>query len=405
MRRLAMGILVVGICASAWAADPDVRERISAARQSAVGGLLEQINAAQLVPNLTIEDFLDRTRGEEELRAELMTVEPTGGPRWLDEKTCQVRLEVPGTTLVSMLGRIAAAHPEQTPIPAPELPRAAATLGLGWKWFTATGTSTAIDDAPPPPPDSPWSAVPPDQVRKMVQLAGSDAVQHAIATISNIPWTNGQPPMTTTLGQVIPEALKPMLADWLSARPVTAVEYVQDQNGRLSVRVTLAINSEELSIRLRTMIWQLAPHPGDPILAKLNRSLAGRIGPTVGEAVLPATAAPAVAAIPAQPPDWVANMADASGVGGPAATSLRAARAAEADAMTHLRRQVMALHLTPGQTIAQAVAADPSLGQAVDQEIARDSQLYKSDYRPDGTVEVRISLDLRLLWGAISGPQ
>jgi hypothetical protein len=98
-------------------------------------------------------------------------------------------------------------------------------------------------------------------------------------------------------------------------------------------------------------------------------------------------------------------MADAAGVGGPAVNSLRAARAAEADALTHIRQQVMALGLTPTQTMGQAVQIDPRLARAVDRAILRGARLYSTDYRPDGTVEVRVSLDLRFLWSAIaSGP-
>jgi hypothetical protein len=37
----------------------------------------------------------------------------------------------------------------------------------------------------------------------------------------------------------------------------------------------------------------------------------------------------------------------------------------------------------------------------VDRAIARAARLYKADYNPDGTVVVRVSLDLRLLWSAL----
>jgi hypothetical protein len=389
MRRIAICVLIAGLCGSALAAESGVQDRVAAARDSAVAGLMEQIGPTPLAGNLTVKDFLDQTGGADELVAALAAVEPMGGPRWLDEQTCQVRLEVPGTMLVSMLGRIAAAHPQQTPIPAAALPGAAATVGLGWHWFTATGTSTSLDDAPPPPPDSPWSAVPPEERRRMVQLAGSNAAQNVLASIS--PMIGGD--------QMTPMA-KQSIKDWLASRPVTAVEYMSDDRGVSSVRVTLAVDAGGLCNVLRAAA---ATQPDAGTWESLRMRLARQIGPAVGLVRLPAGAAAVSPALPAQPPDWVANMADASGVGGPAANSLRASRAAQADAVSHLQRQVMALHLTGDQTIGQAAAGDPRLGRLVEQTIARDSQLYKSDYRPDGTVEVRMSLDLRLLWAAISG--
>jgi hypothetical protein len=399
-------MLVGGLVSAAAAADDPRQADISAATESAANSLVDQINSQPLGRNLTVKDFIDRTGGGEELHADLVRLEPVGGPRWLDEKTCQVRLEVTGTEIVADLANIAVKHAGQTPIAAADIPQAA--TAIAWRWFSATGTSTSASVAPPPPPDSPWAGVGPESRQRAIGQAIDDAAHRVLASVA---------PIELSLGHPIGEALNiptvnQSVTDWLTSRPITGVDYRQRAPGELEVQVTLSVMPGDLFDTLRTAVTAAGvPHPADAAGWQTVRDeIVARMDLPVGHAAPPPAGGPGPAGVagvilPAQPPDWTGTMADAAGLGGPAANSLRAARAAEADAMGHIRQQVASLALAPNQTLGQAMESDARLARAVDRAILRGTRLYTTEYRPDGTVEVRVSLDLRFLWSAItSGP-
>jgi sulfur carrier protein ThiS len=399
LRRIFLLALAGTILAPAFAAaQDDLRQAsVAAATDSAVHHLLDQLIDQPIVPNLTVGDFLDKVGGREDLVAALGQIEPVGGARWLDDKTCQVRLEVTGTEVVVDLANIAVKHPGQSPIPAGDLPRVA--VGLAQHWFAATGTSTAAGVAPLPPPGSPWNGVTPEQRRAAVHNADADAAGKVLASVSSIELTPGN-----TIGDALKEpGVSRAVGEWLGSRPVTAVDYQANAQG-LTVQVTLAASGAELFDIFRAAVTARNDVPlpnGVAAWAIVRNQFLHDMAPSIGIASPP----PAVAAAPlmifAQPPDWANGMADAAGNGGPSSTSLRAARAAEADALAKLRQQVMALPLNPNLTIAQASEHDERLARAVDRAIARGGQLYKTEYHADGAVVARMSLDLRLVWSAV----
>ena len=55
------------------------------------------------------------------------------------------------------------------------------------------------------------------------------------------------------------------------------------------------------------------------------------------------------------------------------------------------------LPLGDGRTLADAAAADASVATAIDRTLRR-ARTFKVDYGTDGTVKVRVALDLRYLW-------
>jgi hypothetical protein len=396
-------ILAASLGAPLAMGDDPRQAGIAAADDSAVNSLMDQLDTQPLGQNLTVKEFIDRTGGAEELRAALARLEPVGGPRWLDDKTCQVRLEVTGTEIVADLANIAVKHADRSPIPANVIPQAASTIA--WRWFTATGTSTSAGAAPPPPPDSPWAAIGPETRRRAIADAVADAAHNVLASVAGVELAPGHPVAEALNVQGVRQSL----TEWVSSRPITAVDYRQNPAQGLDVQVTLSATPGDFFDTLRTAVTASGdvPHPADAAgWVAVHDQVIARMGPPIGHAAVQPGAGPAVGVIlPVQPPDWTGTMADAAGVGGPAVNSLRAAREAEADAMTHIHQQVMALALSPSQTIGQAVQSDPRLARAVDRAILRGARLYKTEYRPDGTVEVRVSLDLRFLWSAISsGP-
>jgi len=69
---------------------------------------------------------------------------------------------------------------------------------------------------------------------------------------------------------------------------------------------------------------------------------------------------------------------------------LHAARRAETAAREALRKQIIALKLEDGQTVGEATAklGDRSVNAAVDQ-----ARVYQTQYNPDGSAVVRVTLD------------
>src|SRR4051794_12674419 len=96
------------------------REQIDAATARAVDGLHRQINQETVGRGVTVGDLLDRTSSHEELDKTLQRAQMIGGPRWIDDHTCQVRLEISGPRVANALVSIASTKPKKSPI-APEV--------------------------------------------------------------------------------------------------------------------------------------------------------------------------------------------------------------------------------------------------------------------------------------------
>jgi len=117
-------------------------------------------------------------------------------------------------------------------------------------------------------------------------------------------------------------------------------------------------------------------------------------------AVASADQSPAKAVLPEQPPRWVFGLADAEATARSGESGLKTARLAERQALAVLREQVRALELVPKTTLGSAADADPRIAKAVESAL-RSARVYKTEYRADGSVLVRMSLNLRLLWSEL----
>src|SRR3954466_157910 len=84
-----------------------VTDQVSAATANAVEKIRADVEDEWLAPNLTVADFLDRTGAAGELTNTLRRAEQIGGPRWLDDQTCQVKLAIPGDRVAQALRDIA----------------------------------------------------------------------------------------------------------------------------------------------------------------------------------------------------------------------------------------------------------------------------------------------------------
>jgi hypothetical protein len=365
-----------------------------AATQSAVRALLDQVRSAWPGPNIVVNRLTSPTSGDNDLASIFSQIAPLGGPRWLDEQTCQVRLEISGAQVADDLRQIAAARAWPAPV---------ATDEFKSSWFSATGAATFAGVAPQPPPGSEWANIPGDLRRQTVQSAALHAAEEALARIGPIELAPGRRISAALTDRIARKAV----LDWLINRPVIAIDYQPPTPGGLALEVTFSADPLEFSDIVRAAVAVPGPRPRtvDPWNAVRDQLIA-RLGILQGRATIaPFAATQPVAepiSLPATPPDWAATLLDAVGNGPPAASSLRAARLAESEALAQLRRQVLDLPLTPDSTIAQAIAKDPRLSRLVDRAIARGAVLYQTDYHPNGTVTARMSLDLRLIWSALA---
>src|SRR4051812_487811 len=97
------------------------RTQIAAATANAVQVLKQDVLRVSLDRNLTVKDLIDKTGSDSDLTQTLQRAEQIGGPRWLDDNTCQVRLEIDGSRISQVLMKIATVAHERTPISAAAL--------------------------------------------------------------------------------------------------------------------------------------------------------------------------------------------------------------------------------------------------------------------------------------------
>src|SRR5689334_13538909 len=101
--------------------DASDRAQIAAASGNAIESLRQDLEGRSIDPgssDLTIGEFLNRTDGRERFAKTLRRAEQIGGPRWVDDQTCQVTLEIEGARVVQTLSEIAASAGDRTPMPA-----------------------------------------------------------------------------------------------------------------------------------------------------------------------------------------------------------------------------------------------------------------------------------------------
>ena len=98
--------------------------------------------------------------------------------------------------------------------------------------------------------------------------------------------------------------------------------------------------------------------------------------------------------LPEAPPAWAQDAHTASGTATAAGSQLRTARAAEKSARAALREQVAALKLDEQTALS---AAGSQAREAVDLAVSA-AKISGVDYRADGSVEVRVTIDGQQLW-------
>src|SRR4051812_2282604 len=104
MRVLSFMILALVVAASsarlhaAQNGEADARRaQVMAANADAIEALRRDVLNAPVTADMTVEQFVQRTDSRDALDRAIRRAEQIGGTRRLDDQTCQVRLQLPGS--------------------------------------------------------------------------------------------------------------------------------------------------------------------------------------------------------------------------------------------------------------------------------------------------------------------
>src|SRR5690348_15317921 len=102
--RLGICTLLILFLASAARAQQSAQTaQVDAARSDALEALRREILSAQILPDATAQTLVDRAGGEGVLSTVLSKAQQLGGPRWIDDQTCQVTLAISGDDVAKAL--------------------------------------------------------------------------------------------------------------------------------------------------------------------------------------------------------------------------------------------------------------------------------------------------------------
>lgn len=378
--------------------DDNLRPELTAAKKDALDSLRRDILSVHLAPELTVRQFIERTDGSVVLQGLISNAEQRGGTRWRSEQTCEVRLEVSGADLADVLQKLALERRERLTglnIRPSTIQRGLSDLRD--REFSSLGRSTGganLQEIQPPAGSNAWESVSADDRRQAVLAAKCNAVARVIESLRAVDLGDGKR-MDEALEA--PEVDKD-LRQWVAGRPVVGCEFQDD----LQVRVTLSAAAEEFWPVIRSALARhhFGPPEGDAeAWQQLRAAVLAAMAPASGRGAATTPGAepvlPAAAELPHDPPAWVSDQirveATVQGSG------LRAARAAETNAISKMREQLDALSFDKDITLGQAAKANARVEHAV-ASVIRRAPTTKVDYAERGVVKVRVALDLDQLW-------
>ena len=401
MKYLAVILTLLCFTPLARAADDAAGAQVRAATKDAVANLLDEVSRVPLTRNLSVGEFVRRTNSADELAKVLQRSQQIGGPRWIDDNTCQIELQISGPLVAAALKRAAAANPRRAPLSVVEIER----VVKNWdeRSFSATGSATSrlpvarVRRAPRMGLQrDPWWDLS-DVVREQTIVAAkTDAARRCLSSVKSIVLTP-----KSTVGDVL--ALKDLgdaMQQWLVSQPAASVELHDDLEAE--VELTAAPADAFQVFRKLASRQKDIPLPADEagwskVKAAFDQGMPAPIGRAVANGVGQPGPGPKPLGLPQRPPAWVSRRLEASGSGAPGKSKLLAARAAEAAAEEKLRKQIEELQLNPKATLAQAAKGDPRVDQVIGRALAR-CRIGKADYHDNGSADVAVYLDLDALW-------
>jgi hypothetical protein len=395
-------VVIFMLLAGAFACPARGQERqaqVAAATDDARSNLRKAVLDEKISGELSAAALVERASSAAPLEAALDQARQIGGPRWLNDTTVQVRLEVDGASVAHALTEMAAQDPKLSPI----APDVLAGRLREWKQrtFAATGSSLRAEQVGSVRPfelPGAWQNVSELARRDALARAKQDAVDRTMRQVSQISLPDGRP-----AGEVWgPSGGQERIRQWLNERPVTKVVFAAD----LEVHVALAAPTDEFFEVFREAVAAAAGDAAgwDAVRGRFVGGLSAVSGSATAAVDVPSAETPHAVELPRAAPSWATGQLDAQGSAQIDTSKLKAARAAEADAVHRLREQVGGLSLVEGLTIEQATRRDPRVARAVDAAL-QQARTYKVDYSATGQVQVRVGLDLRHVWSALESGQ
>jgi hypothetical protein len=398
---LLLSALLVLATLTARASQEDRRRaHVNAATAAAVDRLLQDVTALRINSQLTVGEFVHTTESIDELTQVLHRARQIGGPRWVDEQTCQIQLEISGQAVADTLVDIAARRPRQSPVQAEALAREL----RGWqdRSFSATGTSQSAERVTHlrPVRATAWDRIDDTVRQQAIGIARQDAARRALDSVRSVELLPG---LTVNDALSQPDVARHMTR-WYDQRPIKIVTFKED----LQVDLTLGAPAEEAFDVLVAALGQsdAVAVPQDPQgLAAARSMFIQRMAEPVGRANVSVAALaeqPETLTIPQQVPDWVSRQLDAEGHSPPSRQRpLAGVQAATERANQNLRAQLGKLPLREGLTLDDAARKDPRIGQALDRAMFR-ARVYKVEHDADGSTTVRVMIDPRDVWSEIA---
>jgi len=380
MKLLRSIVVLLTLSPSLASAGDDNRQRqVDAARIAAQVKIVDLIADEPLGRGLTVGGYLDRMDARKKLWQTVSAARQVGGVRWIDDGTCQVRVEVAAVDIGQLLLDTALAAPNKSPLSYDLLEQRAAQWAK--RSFSATAGSLAPDRAvliAAPNDRGGWSAIQDAQRRAMIDAARANAGARLADTF-----------FTTSSDD---ETARAKLVTWASSQPVTAVQFRDDR----AVDVTIAYSAAELAQAVRDASPGFQP-------AELDHRLEAA-PPTVTGSSRIETVAPArqVVVIPAQPPGWVNDLLDVTADAPFKSSALKTARRADDAAQQQLRGLIESLVFEPSATIGERAKDNPAIAAAVERALSA-SKVAKVEYRADGSVAVRLVLPGKTVWSELAG--
>lgn len=376
---------------------PPGQAQVVAARANAVEKLLADVLDERISVDLTIQQFVEQTNGMSALNHAVLEADPVGGPRWVDDQTCLVKLSLPREKVVTVLTDLANLR-SNAPVPA-----AAISKQLKYwqgQTFVATGISLSVERAQqlrPPAGLSGWQSVSDEQRKTAVAQAAQNAASKTLESLRRIELHPGMSLKSVLENQDVQQKLFSMLSD----QPVTSVQFRDD----LSVEATFRPQTDILMAAITDAIGAASaelvknPQAMDQLRAAIENQFGQVIGiARAGERTDPTVARGAV--IPTRPPEWVKQMLESTGTAAGGESRLKAARLAEDAALDQLQKQIESLPLTNDLTVGAYAGQNADAGHMI-QDLMRRARVSKISYLPDGSASVRVVFDPRDLWDAL----
>lgn len=393
-------VMLMLLTASLRAEDP-TRAQISAAIRDAVSNLMDEVARSYVTRHTTVADILRKTGGYDELTKALQTAQQLGGPRWVDERTCEVELQISGPRVGQALLRIVNARPKDSPVTVGELSRAV----KGWedRVFAATGSTTSAAPVARARPRvgmarDPWVQVPKSAREQAIAAAKLDAASRSLASVSPVVLT----PQSTVRDVLALKEVGEGMQTWFVSQPTTRVELLDD----LRAEVELAATPVQAFSELRTLsvkaVHKEVPLPADDqAWERAKTDFVKRMRAPVGRGVVPAenevqdfTRRP-MGLVGNRAPEWVNRRIDATATG-KGQNKLLAARAAESSAEEKLVEIIYDLQWD-NQSIGKIVKSDKRVAEAV-RRASSHARIGKTEYLDGGNAKVTVYLDLSEVW-------